>query len=98
MYNDSSRISANEINRYVYCNYQWYYRRYYGDKVLTQIKKEHNKVLGIKKDARTHAFIKGNRFHRNYHLSYQVKKTLYLLLLIALIVIVSWVVWKKMMG
>lgn len=97
MYNDSSRISANEINRYIYCNYQWYYKRFYGDKVLTQMKKEHNKALGIKKDARTHAFIRGNKFHRNYHRWYQVKKVLYMLLLIALIVIVSWVTWQKLM-
>lgn len=97
MHNDSSRISANEINRYVYCNYQWYYRRLYGDKALTKMKKEHNKALGIKKDARTHAFIKGNKFHRNYHRWYQFKKVLYVLLLIAIIAIVLLVTWQNLM-
>ena len=32
--NASLKISANEINRFVYCPYQWYYRRYYGQKDL----------------------------------------------------------------
>ena len=24
------KLSANEINRFIYCPYQWYYGRYYG--------------------------------------------------------------------
>lgn len=86
MHNDSSRISANEINRYVYCNYQWYYRRLYGDQYLSKLRKEHNRALGIKKDARTHAFVKGNQFHKSYHRWYQFKKTLYLGLVLALLI------------
>ena len=96
MYNDSSRISANEVNRYIYCNYQWYYKRFYGDKVLTKMKKDHNKALGIKKDARTHAFIKGNKFHCNYHRFYRLKKLLYALMQVILIAIVLWVIWQKL--
>ena len=82
MHNDKTRISANEINRYVYCNYQWYYRRRYGDKELTKLKREYNKALKIKKDSRVHAFEKGNQFHKNFHKGYKVKKTIYLMLIL----------------
>ena len=85
MHNDSTRISANEINRYVYCNYQWYYRRVYGDPQLTKLRKERNQALGIKKDSRTHAFVRGNKFHLNYHRWYKVKKALYLILIVGLL-------------
>lgn len=77
MHNDSRRISANEINRYVYCNYQWYYRRLYGDAKLTKLKKEHNKTLRIQKDPRTHGFARGNKFHQDYHRWYKAKKAIY---------------------
>lgn len=97
MHNDSSRISANEINRYIYCNYQWYYRRLYGDKALTKMKKQYNKALGITTDSRTHAFVRGNKFHRNYHRWYQAKKILYLILLITLIAVTLFFTWQKLM-
>lgn len=86
MYNDKERISANEINRYVYCNYQWYYRRLYGDPALSKLKKEHNKTLGIKKDPRIHALKKGSKFHMRYDWWYKVKKRVYLLLIVTLLI------------
>lgn len=95
MHNDSRKISANEINRYVYCNYQWYYKRLYGDKHLTKLRKEHNQALGIKKDARTHAFVKGNRFHRNYHRWYQFKKALYLGLVLIVLMVILYLMIKS---
>ncbi|NLI89660.1 MAG: PD-(D/E)XK nuclease family protein [Epulopiscium sp.] len=97
MHNNSTRISANEINRYVYCNYQWYYRRVYGDAKLTKFKKEHNKALGIKRDARTHAFIKGNRFHKRYHRWYKIKKLIYLLAFLSIIAIVLYYAGPKVL-
>ena len=97
MHNDSNRISANEINRYIYCNYQWYYRRLYGDKELTKMKKEHNKALGITRDSRTHAFVKGNKFHQRYHRWYKFKKTLYMLILIAFIMVAIYFIWLEVM-
>lgn len=96
MHNDSSRISANEINRYVYCNYQWYYRRVYGDKTLNKMKKERNKAMGITTDPRTHAFVRGNKFHRNYHKRYQIKKALSVLLLLTMIALVLYFIWPKL--
>ena len=34
MDNSSKTISAGEINKFVYCPYQWYYQRLYGNKNL----------------------------------------------------------------
>lgn len=98
MHNDSTKISANEINRYIYCNYQWYYRRLYGDSELTKLKKERNKALGIKRDPRTHAFVRGNKFHLNYHRWYKIKKVLYLILILALLGSVLYFVWPKLIA
>lgn len=97
MHNDSSRISANEINRYVYCNYQWYYRRVYGDKTLNKMKKERNKTLKITTDSRVHAFVRGNKFHQDYHKQYQIKKIIFLLLLLITIALVLYFTWPKLM-
>lgn len=94
MHNNSHRISANEINRYVYCNYQWYYRRYYGDATLTKLRKERNKALRIQSDSRNHAFVKGTKFHNSYHRWYKVKRWAYMLGLITVIIIALLFVWK----
>lgn len=94
MHNDSTIISANEINRYVYCHYQWYYRRYYGDKKLTLLKKERNQALGIKQDARIHAFTKGNRFHRRHHRWYRIKKVIYFIVFITALIFMFYLMWS----
>lgn len=93
MHNNSKRISANEINRYIYCNYQWYYRRYYGDKTLSKLRKEKNKELGIESDSRNHAFIKGSKFHKAYHRWYKVKKIIAVMILI-LSILVLFFIWN----
>lgn len=96
MHNDSTRISANEINRYVYCHYQWYYRRLYGDAYLTKQRKERNQALGIKRDPRTHAFVKGNKFHLKYHRRYKIKNTFYLILILTIIGVALYFLWPDL--
>ena len=44
---DDKTISASEVNRYIFCNYQWYYERKYGAAELRRLKKEHMEELGI---------------------------------------------------
>jgi len=46
MKNDKT-ISANEINRYLYCNYQWYYERKHGAAELRRQKSEYLQEMGI---------------------------------------------------
>ena len=64
MNNDSNRISANEINKFSYCPYQWYYERLYGRKELRKLAAERNERLGIK-DSRLSNFASGLEYHSN---------------------------------
>ena len=79
------KISANEINRFAYCPYQWYYGRVYGQKVL----KEKYLALQNKEAPYIGKFKKGLNFHEKYYQSYRLRKriewtiiTLFMLLLI----------------
>jgi len=65
MKNDSKSISANEINKFVYCPYQWYYERAYGSAHIRELYKERNQRLGLE-DVVLSNFRKGQGFHANY--------------------------------
>ena len=58
-------ISASEINRYMFCNYQWYYERKYGAAELRRRKKEHLEELGIVPGGDSH-IQRGLTFHARY--------------------------------
>ncbi|MGL4363493.1 MAG: hypothetical protein ACRCSG_09580 [Cellulosilyticaceae bacterium] len=78
------KISANEINRYMYCPYQWYYKRHYGNAFL----QNEYKALGITSSKHTNNFVKGTKYHTQYHYRYHLKRLIQciaLLILIALI-------------
>lgn len=79
------KISANEINRFVYCPYQWYYGKVYGQKTL----REKYKALPHKKSKHESNFVRGLKFHKNYYRLYRVrlwlKRIMVLILLFALI-------------
>jgi len=59
-------ISASEINRYVYCNYQWYYQRTYGAAELARRKKAHLENLGIQQSDRESPLERGRRYHADF--------------------------------
>ena len=87
----SHRIAANEINRYMYCPYQWYYKRVYGNKALHEQYKE----LGISSSKHEDNYTKGMAYHTRYHAYYRIKRIgqwLLLILLIACIlkVVMGW--------
>ena len=65
MKNDSKSISANEINKFAYCPYQWYYERYFGATYIRALYKERNRRLGLKDFALSN-FKKGQDFHSDY--------------------------------
>lgn len=90
MKNSKTRISANEINRFVYCPYQWYYKRYYGTSELNQKYKE----LGIESSLHESHFVKGLNHHKKYYVQYRMKKIIQILILIGIIAIVI----GRMMG
>lgn len=62
MYNDKQTISANEINKFAYCPYQWYYERLYGRKKLRELELERNERLGLE-DTRMSNLIDGFSYH-----------------------------------
>ncbi|WP_341876812.1 hypothetical protein [Defluviitalea saccharophila] len=94
MHNDSKTISAGEINKYVYCSYQWYYTRLYGTRKLRELVKIRNEEYGYEDTDMSH-FQKGNRFHSRYHFGYKLKKIVLTVLgivcLLAFIAIIFWV-------
>jgi CRISPR/Cas system-associated exonuclease Cas4 (RecB family) len=65
MYNDRHTIAASEINKYVYCPYQWYYERLYGRAYIRKKYNERNRALHLQ-DSMTAHFNKGLRFHKRY--------------------------------
>ncbi|HHW68104.1 MAG: hypothetical protein PWP07_552 [Epulopiscium sp.] len=88
MHNDSRTISAGEINKYVYCPYQWYYTRLFGNKKLRELVKRRNEEYGYEYTEMSH-FQKGNRFHNRYHFRYKLKKLVLTLLGIACVLILG---------
>ena len=62
MYNDKETISANEINKFAYCPYQWYYERLYGRKKLRELELERNERLGLE-DRRMSNLVDGFNYH-----------------------------------
>jgi hypothetical protein len=92
MKNSSKKIAANEINRFIYCPYQWYYARYYGSKELNRS----YKALDLQPSEHESHFIKGQRLHHSYYKHYRLKRALQVILLIVLAaLLVVWLIkWK----
>lgn len=78
------KLTANEINRYIYCPYQWYYGKKYGQKVL----KEKQKALAHPSPARESHFKKGLRFHHHYYRAYRIKRLLQGIGIIAILLVI----------
>ena len=72
MDNSSKTISAGEINKFVYCPYQWYYQRLYGNKKLRELVKIRNEYYGYG-DSDLSNFNKGVQFHKKYHFHIKLK-------------------------
>ena len=67
------KISANEINKFCYCNYQWYYEKVYGTKEIRRINSEYCKENGFENKALKN-FSRGQKFHNRYVFKYRIKK------------------------
>ena len=65
MNNEEKGISANEINKYIYCPYQWYYERLYGAAHLRRLYKQRNEKLGLN-DTLLSNFKSGLDYHANF--------------------------------
>lgn len=83
------KISANEINRFVYCPYQWYYKRTYGNAELTK------QYKALKADTSNHEshYVKGTKYHASYYKSYKRKQViLCIVMVIVFMLLMRWVI------
>ena len=80
------KISANEINRFAYCPYQWYYGRIYGQKVLKE------KYLAVEKKEAPYEgnFKRGLHFHEDYYESYRLRKRMEWVIIVLFVVLLVW--------
>lgn len=84
MKKSSTRISANELNRFMYCPNQWYYKRVYGAKSLTQM----YEALDIEHSEHTEHFTKGMKHHTSYHFRYRILKVIRIIILMGLLILI----------
>lgn len=64
-------ISGNDINKFMYCNYQWYYQKVFGIKKLRELRKEYIEDLGIQ-DETVSNYKRGTVFHKRIYFKYRV--------------------------
>ncbi len=83
MKNEQKYVSATDMNKFIYCNYSYYYKEVYGSTELNKLKKEFNKQNGYKSDGRKENFDRGNKFHKFYY--YRNKLIAYLQLLFTIL-------------
>lgn len=79
---NNSYKSPSEINKFVYCNYAWYYEKTLGQKYINEVRKEKLEELGISDSAYSN-FSKGRKFHNNYR-----KKEIFITVLKLIILII----------
>lgn len=78
---DRPMISANEINRFMYCPYQWYYKRHYGHKYL----QEQYKAMGLSSSNHENNYTKGTNYHSTYHRRYRFKRLVQMIVVLCLV-------------
>lgn len=93
IYNDKKEITANEINKYVYCPYQWYYERVYGSSYLREQKSLLNEDKGYNYNERS-AFEKGRKFHKYYKIKEIIATAVKIIILIAVVIGVAYAYFR----
>ena len=91
LFDGKRTVTANEINKYCYCPYQWYYERLYGRKELRKLAAERNERLGIK-DSRLSNFASGLEYHSN--VKFRTVNILKLILTLAVFVVLILIFMK----
>ena len=91
LFDGKRTVTANEINKYCYCPYQWYDERLYGRKELRQLAAERNERLGIT-DSRLSNFASGLDYHS--HVRFRTVNVFKLILTLAVIVVLILIFMK----
>jgi len=89
-------ISPSEVNRYLFCNYQWYYQRKYGVAELRRLKLEKMEEMGIKPEISGDTFLqRGLRFHARFGRWRRLKLVLRLALALAIgLALAYFLLWR----
>ncbi len=87
--NAKNRISSSEINKFTYCNYQWYYERLYGGKKLRELKSEMSKKLEYTVNPYSN-FRRGTRFHNESYKKIRMQKFIFRMFII--VVMISFII------
>ncbi len=84
--------SATDINKFVYCNYSYYYEQVYGTKKLRQLKKQYNIENGF--DGKNNNFDRGNKFHDEYKIGSSVVTVASAVLYIVIICVIAFYLYN----
>ncbi len=97
MNNDSNKITANEINKFSYCPYQFYYERLYGRKHISQTRKEMLDGLGYKQDDKTMSNLKrGLDYHNNYKTSDKSSYPVFKLMILVILIVIGFAFYEQL--
>lgn len=86
--NVKKKISASEINKFCYCNYQWYYEKIYGSAEIRRLNYEYCEKNGFKGGTNKN-FKKGMKFHNSYVFKYKVKRFFKFILFLFIFVLLA---------
>lgn len=90
MKNDRQTISPSEINKFVYCPYQWYYERKFGS---AELRRQASNRAGANNSDKSN-FIRGARYHSSFLRRYKFKRMLFLFVAIAVISLLFFIALK----
>ncbi len=90
MKNNKTSISANEINKFTYCNYQWYYGKLYGNSYIMKKYNQRNEMFNMK-DTTFSNLKNGLKTHKNYAFTEKVKLVIKIAVLLLLLIGVCYV-------
>ena len=88
MASERKKISASEINKFCYCNYQWYYEKVYGSAEIRRLNSEYCEKNGFKSGT-SKSFERGIRFHNRYVFKYKIKRFFKFILFLIIFVLIA---------
>ena len=88
IFDNKKTLTPNEVNKFCYCPYQWFYERAYGRKELKRLAIERNVRLGIE-DKRLSNFNYGMNYHRNIRFAKLFARRLIFVVILTLIVLIT---------
>jgi len=87
LYDNKKSITPNEVNKFCYCPYQWFYERAYGRKELKRLAEERNERLGIE-DKRLSNFNYGMKYHKKSRFIKVVLRRIIIAIILCIIIFV----------